>query len=119
MRSILVVDDEPVCRAAITTALGNDHLHIQVAANADEAIDIARRHLPDVLIADWMLAGDRDGFDVVEALRALNPRIEVMVITASANDAFRKRAAGFSAIRCLFKPFSLDQLREALSSWLE
>jgi DNA-binding response OmpR family regulator len=119
MTNILVVDDEPVYRAAIAIALGNDHLHVDAASSADEAIDIARRNIPDVLIADWMLGGDRDGFDVVEALRALNPQVHVMVITASPSDALRKRAAGFSAIRCLFKPFSLSQFREALRPWLE
>jgi PAS domain S-box-containing protein len=80
---VLVVDDDP--KAAELTAIRITGLASSVlrAHGGREAIDAARRELPDVIVLD-LLMPDVDGFDVVEALRERpeTASIPVLVITA-------------------------------------
>jgi CheY-like chemotaxis protein len=80
---VLVVDDDPKAVELIAVripALGGTVLR---AFGGREAIDIARRMLPDLIVLDLMMP-DVNGFDVVEALqlRSDTAHIPILVVTA-------------------------------------
>ena len=77
---ILVVDDEPAIRELLSDALSGEDLCIETAAGGYEAIDMARRNRPDLVIADLML-GDCTGLDVIDSLRNDIGDIPAIVIT--------------------------------------
>jgi len=94
---VLVVDDDPKAVDLIAVRIGGMASEIFRALGGREAIEIAQRERPDLIVLDLMMP-DMDGFDVVEALNA-NPAtadIPVVVVTASAVTADeRARLNGF------------------------
>jgi DNA-binding NarL/FixJ family response regulator len=80
--SVILVDDHAVVREGLRLVLGQ-HADISVvgeAADETEAIDLAERVLPDVVIMDIAL-GPRDGVAGIEAIIARVPQVRVLVLT--------------------------------------
>ncbi len=112
MVKVLVVDDEPMYRKNLQGVIFDEGHDVEVAVNGDNAIEIAERFCPDVLIVDWMLQNDLCGLDVAETLRGLNPRLATIIITGYPSQELRIQADAFKVFAFLEKPFELDELRE-------
>ena len=80
---VLIVDDDPKAVELIAVRILGLASTVLRAYGGQEAIDAARRELPDVILLDLMMP-DVNGFDVVEALRAQpgTARIPILVVTA-------------------------------------
>jgi CheY-like chemotaxis protein len=80
---VLVVDDDPAAVELIAVRLLDLASTVERAYGGREAIDIARRELPDLIVLDLMMP-EVTGFDVVEALRGQpdTARIPIIVLTA-------------------------------------
>ena len=94
---VLVVDDDPKAVELISLHLVGIASVVLHAYGGHEAIDIARRELPDLIVLDLMMPG-ANGFDVVEALneRPETARIPIVVVTAKQITAVdRKRLNGY------------------------
>ena len=80
---VLVVDDDPKAVELIALHLPGLGSTVLRAYGGREAIEVARRELPDLIVLDLMMP-EVNGFDVVEALntQADTARIPVMVVTA-------------------------------------
>jgi two-component system, OmpR family, response regulator len=115
--TILVVEDDSALREFLCTALA-DEFEVAGAVSGEEAVDLARRLRPDVVLLDVMLPG-LSGLDVVRMIRS-DPNLRdtpVLVMTAfSEIDAGDAEAAG--ANRFLAKPFDLQQLTAAVRDLL-
>ena len=96
MIRVLVVDDDPKSVELIAIRVRGMASEVFRAFGGQEAIDIARRELPDLIILDLMMPGV-SGFDVVDALneRPETASIPVVVVTAAAvSDEERTRLNG-------------------------
>jgi two-component system, NarL family, nitrate/nitrite response regulator NarL len=97
---ILIVDDHPLTREALAALLEqNGFSVVGQAADGEEAIETARRLLPDLVLLDLSMPGT-DGLTALPRLRAAAPTAEVVVLTASEGDenllaAIRGGAAGY------------------------
>jgi CheY-like chemotaxis protein len=94
---VLIVDDDPKAVDLVAIRMGGMASEIFRAFGGREAIEIARRELPDLIVLDLIMP-DVNGFDVVDALNtdAATADIPVMVVTASAiTAAERARLNGF------------------------
>jgi DNA-binding response OmpR family regulator len=115
MARVLVVDDEPdvllLCRVNLQHA-GHE---VFEAADGDQAIDLARRELPDAIVLDLMLP-HVGGYQVLEALRSGDDtrEIPVCVLTAKAQLEDRIRCWQEGASEFMTKPFSPVALAEVL-----
>src|SRR5437867_9828429 len=97
---VLLVDDHPITRAALTGLLEQNCF--SVVGEADEgaqAIERARQLQPDLVLLDLSMPGI-DGLEALPRLRAAAPECEVVVLTASGRDedllaAIRGGAAGY------------------------
>jgi PAS domain S-box-containing protein len=80
---VLVVDDDPKAVDLIEARILGLASTVLRASGGREAIDVARRELPDVIVLDLMMP-DVNGFDVVEALKEQpdTGRIPILVVTA-------------------------------------
>ena len=94
---ILVVDDDPKAVELIVLRVQGLATSVLRAHGGHEAVDAARRELPDLIVLDLMMP-DLDGFGVVDALRDRKDTaaIPVLVVTAKdVTDAERVRLNGF------------------------
>ncbi|MEV8127827.1 response regulator transcription factor [Streptomyces sp. NPDC085944] len=106
---VLVVDDEPDLAEVVTGALRYEGWDVRAAASADAAVREARAFRPDAVVLDIMLP-DRDGLSVLRDLRAEQPHVCVLFLTA--RDTVEDRITGITAggDDYVTKPFSLGEL---------
>lgn len=80
---ILIVDDHPMMREALKTALEDedDLLVIAEASNGLEAISLAEIHLPDIILMDLLMPG-MDGLEAITRLVDANPGTKILVVTS-------------------------------------
>jgi PAS domain S-box-containing protein len=80
---VLVVDDDPKVVELVAVRIADEAITVLRAYGGREAIEMARREFPDVIVLDLMMP-DVNGFDVVDALqqRPDTARIPIMVVTA-------------------------------------
>lgn len=97
---VLIVDDHPLTRDALATLLaGNDFDVVGQASDGHEAIELAERLRPQLVLLDLSMPG-LDGLSALPGLRAAVPDAEVIVLTASGTEdnllaAIRAGAAGY------------------------
>jgi nitrogen regulation protein NR(I) len=115
---LLIIDDEPNLLYSMTKALGRESLTILNAETAAEGLRIARAERPHLVILDVRLP-DRSGLDVFDDLRALDPRLPVIVITAFASMETAVEAMKRGAYEYLLKPIELETLRDRVDRALE
>ncbi len=108
---VLVVDDEPEIVALVAYHLAKAGYRVATAAAGQDAIDIARRERPALIVLDLMLPG-MSGFEVLEVLRADdNTRdVAVLMLTARREEVDRIRGLSLGADDYLTKPFSPQEL---------
>ncbi len=108
---ILVVDDEPDLRALVVHALTREGLEARGVATGAEALEVARRETPALVLLDVMLPG-LPGTEVCRRLRAEPATREVPVIMLSARGEEIDRVVGFEvgADDYVTKPFSTREL---------
>ena len=104
-RTILLADDHEDNRLALLTVLNREGYATLGAANGEQAVEVAREHLPDLILMDLAMPV-MDGRAAMRALRAdeRTAHIPIVVLTAMALSVDRDRlvAEGFDGL--LVKP---------------
>jgi len=109
---ILIVDDEPDMLELLVHNLREAGYDIITAHAGKEALDQARRHLPDLIVLDLMLP-DIDGFSLCEILRCQRSTAEIPIVmlTAITGQIARWHGLSAGADDFLTKPVGMSQLR--------
>ncbi|MGI4788298.1 MAG: response regulator [Janthinobacterium lividum] len=106
--TILVVDDEPEIRRAVTASLKAQGYEVHAAADGEEALRLAAIALPDLVILDLMMPV-MDGLETCRRLRAWTD-VPILVLSARSQEAQKVRALDLGADDYLTKPFGMDEL---------
>ncbi|WP_218612301.1 response regulator transcription factor [Pseudonocardia sp. KRD291] len=108
---VLVVDDDPVVRFGLTMMLrGAPDLRVVAeAGDGAEAIELAERHAPDVVLMDIRMPG-MDGLTATETLRRRPKAPQIVVLTTFDADAHVLRALRAGAAGFLLKDTPPDEL---------
>ena len=106
---VLVVDDEHYITDLVSTALRYVGFDVETAGTGRDALAVAGKFRPDLVILDVMLP-DYDGFEVTRRMRADGMRIPVVFLTA--RDATEDKVNGLTigGDDYVTKPFSLEEL---------
>jgi PAS domain S-box-containing protein len=111
---ILVVEDEAIVARDIVHQLERFGHHVVAdTPRGEEAVEVAARLLPDLVLMDIQLAGTMDGIDAAQVIRR-NSGIPVVFLTAFATDNVLQRAKQASPFGYLIKPFDPQQLATAI-----
>ena len=117
--SILIVEDN----ADVSYYIGGllkDTYRILYARNGAEGLEIAKEHMPELIITDLMMP-EMDGYELCRRVRSsdiLN-HIPIIVVTAKCGGAERVSGLNAGADAYLEKPFSTDELHIRISKLLE
>ena len=111
----MIVDDSNIIRSKITRTLSQHHMEVvATASNGEEAISLFARTTPDVVTMDLTMPR-MDGLECIRALRKLNSRVHILVVSALADKATALRAIKKGASGFLHKPFTDEQLINGLT----
>lgn len=116
MRTILVAEDRDTSRELARTLLEHSGYTVLEAADGEQAVRVAREHLPDLVLLDLQMPR-KNGFEVLHELRS-DERFKstpIVALTASAmiGDKDKALIEGFTAY--LTKPLSLAAVRREIA----
>ncbi|QDT74227.1 response regulator [Lacipirellula limnantheis] len=112
---LLIADDHEVIRAGLRSLLADirDVEIIGDAADGEEAIRLARRYRPDVILLDVRMPGV-DGLGVLSQLRAELPGGSIVMFSSYDNPTYIARAVALGAAGYLVKNASRDEIVAAI-----
>ena len=108
MTRVLVVDDEPQILRALRINLRVREYQVDVAATGTEALAMAGRHPPDLVILDLGLP-DLDGVEVIQGLRGWT-KAPIIVLSGRADSTDKVEALDAGADDYITKPFGVEEL---------
>ena len=119
-KTVLIVDDDQDILTAIQQAVESNGATCQTAADGNQAVVLAEREKPDLIILDAMLP-KRSGFLVMEKLRtSMTPadRPKVIMITGNPGKRHQEWATSLGANAFINKPFRMEKLIQTVSELL-
>jgi two-component system response regulator NreC len=115
---LMVVDDHAVVRSGLSTLLNGKH-NIEVvgeAAEGDEAIRMAMRLVPDVVLMDLSMPQGKDGLTATSELKKLMPDTAVLILTMHDDEEYLFRAIHAGASGYILKNAPHEELLSAIDS---
>jgi two-component system KDP operon response regulator KdpE len=106
--TVLVVDDEPQILRALRINLRVRQYDVQVAGTGTQALEVAAKHPPDLVILDLGLP-DLDGVEVIHGLRGWT-EAPIIVLSGRADSSDKVEALDAGADDYVTKPFSMEEL---------
>jgi two-component system sensor histidine kinase/response regulator len=115
--TLLVVDDEDGPRQSLRVVF-KDEYEILLASDGLTAIELAQNQRVDVAILDIRMGG-MSGIEVLERLKFVDPRIEVVMMTAFETTDTMRQALRLRACDYINKPFDLATIRSAVAKAMQ
>ena len=109
MADILLAEDDPDVRKWVAVALESEGHAVRTAPDGEAALQSLRAHRPDLLVLDVMMPR-KDGLEVCRAVRAADPGLPVLMLTARNSEKDKLAGFGVGADDYVTKPFSMNEL---------
>lgn len=113
-RSVLVVDDEPSMRVALTESLRRNGYGVAQATDGQEALDRITQYKPWLVLTDMKMPR-MGGIDVLKEIKKRSPGTAVVVMTAFGTVETAVEAMKHGACDYLLKPFASEALEGVLA----
>jgi len=110
---LLIVDDQYGIRILLNEVFQKEGYQTFQAANGVQAIDIVKKHSPDLVLLDMKIPG-MDGIEILKRLKEMTPDIRVIIMTAYGELDMIQEAKDLGAITHFAKPFDIDEIRDAV-----
>lgn len=116
---VLAVDDEPHILFILSQVLNKKGCNVLTAAGGEDAIKIAQKEMPDLIILDVMMP-DISGYEVCQHLKS-NPttkEIPIVILTAEQNEEHKDAMYKLGVVDYIPKPFSPNGLSSKIDEIL-
>ena len=107
---LLIVDDEASLRDFLTIVFEEEGCRVETASSVADAHAALQKREPDLVLCDLMLP-DGSGLDLLREIKAQNPSIAVIMITAHTSTKSAVEALKAGAHDYIAKPFDIDELK--------
>jgi DNA-binding NtrC family response regulator len=114
---ILIVDDEIGVRESLRMVFKDD-FRVLDADSLETTISAVRDEKPHVVLLD-VLMPRTDGIEVLKQIKSIEPRCEVIILTALNTEQIASKAMLFGAFDFVGKPFDVGELRRKVDQALE
>jgi CheY-like chemotaxis protein len=111
---ILIADDNDINQHLLQVYVSRNGGDYLVASDGQEAIDLCRRHLVDVVIMDVHMP-NVDGIQAMKTLKTKTPHLPIIAVTADATPDSQDRYLGYGFDSCLIKPVTEKKLLRCVS----
>lgn len=118
MYKLLIVEDEPLIRSGLVAKIKALDLPISEyfeAEDADHAVALFSKALPDILITDIRMK-NRDGLSLIGELKQLKPNLQCIIVSGYPEFEYAKKAIELGVLGYVLKPVGLAALNEQLTS---
>lgn len=119
MKRILIVDDEPNIVMSLEYTFKKNNFEVFIARDGQEALDILKNQLPDIIILDVMMPMV-DGYSTLEQIKK-DERLEnckVIFLSAKNKEKDIEKGLSLGANLYMTKPFSLKKMVEQVNELL-
>lgn len=118
MYKLMIVDDSNIIRNRIQRAYnGEKFTLVATASNGLDAIEKFKTHRPDVITMDITMP-QMEGLECIEKIVAIDDSVRILVVSALSDKATGIKALSLGAGGFLCKPFSDEELVEALDEMM-
>ncbi len=107
--TVMLIDDEQEFIEPLAKRLERRNLRVLKAASGDTALEMIRQTSVDVVALDMRMPG-MDGIEVLQAIKAFDPAIEVAMLTGHASVEAAFEGLNKGAFDYLMKPVGIDDL---------
>jgi DNA-binding response OmpR family regulator len=119
---VLLIDDDPAMRGTMRKILEREGHEVRDAPNGREGIELFRAEGADVVVTDLIMP-EQEGIETIIELRELSPSVRILAVSGGEGvlgpDGRLFDAEALGADASLAKPFTVDQLRNAVAALLE
>jgi DNA-binding response OmpR family regulator len=115
---ILIVEDDEVIIGALADNLSRAGYGVSQAATGAEALRLARKMRPDLILLDVMLPGE-SGIELCERIRELDEEVVIVMITAKDSEEDKVRGFEAGADDYVTKPFGMKELQARINANLK
>lgn len=118
--SLLYAEDDPHASVLLEKLLRHKfpELTIYVAADGEQGLALFNEHHPQLILTDIAMP-KLDGIEMVKRIRAINPDVFVIAITAYNDAQFRERSKDLRLNHCLAKPVDFKFVLESIGDGIE
>ena len=119
MTKLMIVDDSNIIRNRIERSMDNMDIEVvATASNGEDAVELFMQHRPDLITMDLTMP-KMDGLECIRQICAADEEANILVISALSDKATGIKALEFGARGFICKPFSDDELVQALIEMME
>lgn len=111
--NLLLVDDEKEFVSTLAERLQMRGFQPQVAFSGEEALEMLKRNVPDVMVLDLKMPGI-DGLEVLRRVKKRHPRVQVIILTGHGSERDEAAARRLGAFDHLQKPVDLNDLVQVM-----
>jgi len=108
-KTLLIVDDEPSMRSTLSEILVNEGYRVHCAGSGEEALDLCRTVLPQIVLMDVRMPGI-DGVETFRRIRRHQEGVGVILMSAYSTESLKEVALEEGAIAFLPKPLDLQKV---------
>ncbi len=114
--TIIIADDHEVVRCGLTSLLDNSNVKIIAEAESgDEAVKLAKKYKPDVILLDVRMPPGTDGLIALEKIRVDAPGVSCVMLTTFDNPTYVAKAVASGAHDYVLKGCSRQELLDAVT----
>ncbi|HWO58397.1 MAG TPA: sigma-54 dependent transcriptional regulator [bacterium] len=118
MPRVLIIDDDRNLRFALRRILDANSYNIDEAGTGEEGLALVQSQSYDVILLDLRMPG-MSGIEVLEKLRAVDPRTPVVMMTAFGTTDTAIQAIKMGAFDFVLKPFEIDEIQRVVARAVE
>lgn len=115
MNKILVVDDDRYVCQKLSKLLRRRGYKVLEALSGDDAVEMYGNERPDAVLLDILMPG-KDGFETLSELKAMDPEIRVIMVTAVREEDAVEQAMAEGTFDYITKPVDPDYLELSLQA---
>ena len=115
---VLLVEDDPWIRDSLRRFFANENCALMAVETGEDALEIIKDNDCDIVITDYRLPG-MDGLEFLKKAQAINNRFKKILVTAYMTEAVLSEAFRLGVHEFIEKPFSTEDVEEALARVLE
>ncbi|MCD2367411.1 response regulator [Bacillus sp. BS3(2021)] len=114
---ILIGDDQYGIRVLLNEVFNKEGYKTFQAANGIQALDIVKNQRPDLVLLDMKIPG-MDGIEILKRMKVIDEGIRVIIMTAYGELDMIQESKELGALTHFAKPFDIDEIRDAVKTYL-